>query len=153
MVRLATCSRYSHVELVVLPPNARGEHYCLSASWRDNGVRGRWIELHPDHWTVLELDADAWAVAGFIAARAGASYDFWGAVLSFVQSVRLGQQDRWFCSEIIAAALGMPTPWRYSPGRLYRALARKKGRVWPTARSTRMPACGPCTKAARPERS
>ena len=43
--------------------------------------------------------------------------------LHFVLSAVGDDKDRWFCSEAVAAALGMPNPERFDPGTLHAALS------------------------------
>lgn len=50
-----------------------GLHHCVSSSWLDGGVRGKWMPLPADRWRVYEIeaattadaDADLVAVASF----------------------------------------------------------------------------------------
>jgi hypothetical protein len=52
-------------------------------------------------------------------AHRDAPYDLVGALASPLRlPFSVGPQRWWFCSEIVAAALGLPQPWAYSPGRL-----------------------------------
>ena len=85
----------------------------------DNGVRIKYIGYSsincwdfvtiPDHY---ELAARVW-----FKMHHGAGYDLMGninAMFGFVDH----SEDKWFCSESIAAALQLTDPWRYKPNGL-----------------------------------
>jgi len=116
LVRWWTKSLYSHVELVL--SNGRA----WSSSFDDGGVRYKQIDFDPAKWDLVDLpghferDAEAW-----FRDHMGAGYDLLGN-LQFVLSPVPHSQQRWFCSEAVAAALGIPDPWRFAPGTLASAL-------------------------------
>ena len=116
LVRWWTSSDYSHVELIL--PTGRA----WSASFADGGVRSKLIDFNPAHWDFVDLPAEleGRAVEWFKAHR-GAKYDVLGNVRFVLGPIRQGKK-RWFCSEAVAAALGLPNPWRYDPGTLASAL-------------------------------
>ena len=116
VVRWWTKSPYSHVELVLSSGRA------WSSSFEDGGVRSKLIDFDPARWDLVDLPPalEHAAVAWFEAHR-GAGYDLVGN-LQFVISPVPHSRRRWFCSEAVAAALGIPDPWRYSPGALASAL-------------------------------
>ena len=116
LVRWWTKSAYSHAELVLSSGRA------WSASFEDGGVRSKLIDFDPKKWDLIDVPAhlEAGAVAWFTAHR-GAKYDLLGN-LQFVLAAFPHSQERWFCSEAVAAALGIPDPWRYDPGTLASAL-------------------------------
>jgi len=120
VVRWWTKSRYSHVELVLSTGGA------WSSSFEDGGVRSKLIDFDPARWDLVDLPPalEPAAVAWFEAHR-GAGYDLVGN-LQFVISPVPHSRSRWFCSEAVAAALGIPDPWRYSPGTLASALTLLK---------------------------
>ncbi len=111
-----TKSPYSHVELIVSSGRA------WSASFEDGGVRSKLIEFDPKKWDVIDVPAELEpaAVAWFTAHR-GEKYDLLGN-LQFIVAAIPNSEKRWFCSEAVAAALGIPDPWRYDPGTLASAL-------------------------------
>lgn len=119
-VRKWTKSSYSHVELVLSTGRA------WSSSFEDGGVRSKLIDFDPARWDLVDLPPalEQAAVAWFEAHR-GAGYDLVGN-LQFVLSPIPHSRRRWFCSEAVAAALGIPDPWRYSPGTLASALTLLK---------------------------
>lgn len=116
LVRWWTRSPYSHVELVF--PSGQA----ASASYMDGGVRLKSIDFDPALWDFVELPAQlAPAAARWFAAHLGDGYDLLGN-LHFVVAPVGDEKDRWFCSEAVAAALGMPDPARFDPGTLHAAL-------------------------------
>ena len=116
IVRWWTRSDFSHVELVLSTGRA------WSASFADGGVRSKLIDFDTANWILIDLppELEQGAEAWFRAHR-GAKYDLLGN-LQFVLSPIPHSQRRWFCSEAVAAALGIPDPWRYAPGTLASAL-------------------------------
>lgn len=119
LIRFATRSPYSHVELIEGTAQLGEETICLSSSGRDGGVRETTIRLKTASWDLVEMADQPAEIVDFIRTRIGARYDYLGIVLS--QILSLGRHDarKWFCSEICAAALGMPNAQRMSPQALY----------------------------------
>ena len=118
-LRFATRGRYSHVEFIAGAADFGRPLECLSSSGRDGGVRSKMMLLKPANWVLVQLAIDADAPAEFIRSRIGARYDYTGLLLSHVLAFGRHDQDRWFCSEIVAAALGLPNPQRLSPQLLF----------------------------------
>ena len=120
IISTLTRSPFTHVEFV---PTGQGavpgrDYMCLSASGRDGGVREKLIFLSADRWELVPVP---WAPAGAEAAmrkHLGARYDYTGIVMSHVLGLNRQDSKRWFCSEIVAYALGLQRPYRYSPGDL-----------------------------------
>lgn len=86
----------------------------------DGGVRVKHIDLHPDRWDLVEVP-DTPAAWDWLRAREEEKYDLLG-LLGFVWRRQTGQQNKWFCSEAVAAMLGISEPWRFDPMALYCAL-------------------------------
>lgn len=126
LVRWWTKSPYSHVELIFYEGKRLNGSLAASASNMDGGVRTKVIEFDPDRWDFIELpdslEDRAWQ---WFCKHDGAPYDLVGN-LQFVLAPIPHSQLRWFCSEAVAAALGIPDPWRYSPGTLASALTLLK---------------------------
>ncbi len=124
LVRMATRSRYSHVEMFDPGLITAEGALCVSASKRDGGVRVKRIVLRPDRWDRLPVGgwapARAWQTA---ANHAGARYDLWGAVCSPWFTPGFNGPLKWFCSELLAYALGFPKPHTISPGDLWDGVA------------------------------
>ncbi|KMW56991.1 putative cytoplasmic protein [Candidatus Rhodobacter oscarellae] len=118
-IRFATGGVYSHVELIPGSAQHGDTAQCLSSSGRDGGVRAKRILLKPESWDLVELRIDADKPAQFIRDRIGAQYDYNGILLSQVLALGRHDESRWFCSEICAAALGLPNPQRVSPQFLF----------------------------------
>ena len=117
LIRWWTRSKYSHVELEL------GEGEWWSSSPRDGGVRTRKIIFNAYHWDTLELkDADAHALRAFFKQREGTRYDAAGLLLTQIFKTPYRSRERFFCSEICAAALGVPDGDLYSPGDMYKLL-------------------------------
>lgn len=116
LVRKWTRSNYSHCELIFSTGHA------ASASYMDKGVRFKVISFDPAHWDFIELPPalERAAFAWFDEHR-GQPYDLLGN-LHFIAAPVADDKRKWFCSESIAAALGLPDPWRYDPGTLASAL-------------------------------
>lgn len=112
LVRWWTRSPYSHVELVMSTGRA------WSASFEDGGVRSKLIDFDPAKWDLVDLPAELEQGAeAWFKERRGNKYDLLGN-LQFVLAAIPHSRKRWFCSEAVAAALGIPEPWRYDPGTL-----------------------------------
>lgn len=125
-VRWATRSPYSHVEMLLHDrhPTHSGWFGGLSSSIRDGGVRRKTITITPGHWHFVDLPwADAEAAWQFAFQQIGARYDLPGILGSQIVALRRQSPDRWFCSELCAAALGMGQPETLSPGGLYARVA------------------------------
>lgn len=115
-VKWWTNSDYSHVELVL------SGGWSGSASFMDGGVRLKVIDFDAAHWDFIDLPvALEPAALAWFEQRRGAKYDLLGNLHFIIRPVA-HDKARWFCSEAIAAALGMPDPWRYCPGTLASAL-------------------------------
>lgn len=90
-----------------------------SASLRDRGVRTkRNVRLNPKHWLIADVPqwdierARAWFIE-----HDGEHYDIRGAFVSWLP-IMWQREKEWFCSESIAAAVGMKTPSLYGPSLL-----------------------------------
>jgi hypothetical protein len=117
-VRWWTRSAFSHVELVF------SDGQCASSSFMDSGVRFKTIGFSSDDWVFVDLppalERQAFAWFDF---HEDDGYDLLGNI-HFVLSPIGNNKDRWFCSEAVAAALGIPDPGRYDPGTLFSTLSR-----------------------------
>lgn len=108
-----THGEYSHVELLV------SDGSCWSSSMRDGGVRNKRIALNTGRWDLVSIDADETAAVKWFQEHDGELYDFPG-LCGFLLPWRVEDRNRRFCSEAIAAALGLPYSWLISPNDLYR---------------------------------
>ena len=120
---LWTRSNYSHVELMLHESAVmNGKWLCASSSARDGGVRLKYINLNSGHWDIYDLpnfDRDAYNNAkAWFYEKGGAKYDWFG-LLWFVLPVKaFNNPKRYFCSEAIASALGLPKPHKFHPQKL-----------------------------------
>lgn len=129
VIRWMTRSLYSHVEIIwwcgTHGDDGLPEALAFSASSRDGGVRTRVIGMDPDHWDYVTIP---WAcqqrVAVLSRSEDGAGYDYLGIVLSQILHLRRSSGRRWFCSEIVGHALGLPFPQTLSPGDLHALVTR-----------------------------
>ncbi|MGR3435744.1 MAG: hypothetical protein ACU0CO_12780 [Shimia sp.] len=128
LVRWATRSEFSHVELVWERAGGSTGN-AISASGRDGGVRAKAIEFHPDRWSFVELLP--WAPLRGLrpAAEAliGAPYDYAGILLTFAVPIRRHTIGAYTCSEFCAELLGLEEPHLYSPGDLWRVARALNG--------------------------
>lgn len=107
---------YSHVELVFSDGSA------ASASLMDGGVRQKQINFRPEHWDFVDLpDGLEDEALAFLVQTNGMPYDLIGQIRFLIAPFK-GQKEKFWCSEWVAAALGMDQPWRYGPNGLYAAL-------------------------------
>jgi hypothetical protein len=118
-VRFATRSAYSHVELIAGNALHGDAALCLSSSGRDGGVREKRILIKPESWDLVGLNILPDGPVGFIRDRIGAGYDYKGILLSHVLALGRHSKDQWFCSEIVAASLGLQQPQQISPQSLF----------------------------------
>lgn len=117
LVRWWTISPYSHCELVF------STGLSASSSFMDHGVRSKQIDFEPANWDFVDLPAELeHAAFTWFLNHQGQPYDLLGN-LHFMLGPVSDEKDAWFCSESIAAALGLKEPWRYDPGVLFSVLS------------------------------
>lgn len=126
-IRWATKSIYSHSEICLGDPFA-GPVECLSSVGGEGGVRIKHMQISPAKWDVIALhgvtEGAFWA---FYLDNKGSKYDLVGCVRSVLPFVGREHATRWFCSEVCAAIIGHPEPWRMHPGVLH-AVELTRGR-------------------------
>ena len=116
LVRLFEGGPYAHCELIF------SDGISASASWMDGGVRFKQIRFSPNNWDIIELPgSDEDTARAWFARHDGQKYDMLGN-LKFLLKIIPHSRDKWFCSEALAAALGMDDPWSYGPNSLYQIL-------------------------------
>ena len=121
---------YSHCELVLgQRPRADGvlEYECASSSFRDKGVRSKWMELPTSKWTIVEIDGDYIYARAVFNVHIFQGYDRL-AWLGHLWRPITGSPDKWTCSEFVAYMLNMYEPWRYDPATLFAVLV-SHGRI------------------------
>lgn len=108
---------YSHCELVF------NNGMSGSSSFMDGGTRIKYIGYTSGDWDFVDIPAryeDA-AWRWFVDYR-GKKYDVMGNIQAAFGWVP-HSQDKWFCSEAIAASLGLKESWRYKPNGLAAVIA------------------------------
>lgn len=110
---------YSHCELIL--SESIGVSECASSSYLDGGVRTKRMVLDPEHWDIIEVGGDENYVRSWLSYYEEDRYDILG-LLGFVWRRESGMSEKWFCSEAVAAMLGIEEPWRFDPMNLYFAL-------------------------------
>lgn len=118
LVRWIDRGPYSHCELIF------SDGLSASASWMDGGVRFKHIEFDPERWDFIDLPYAENMARLWFAEHDGQGYDLMGNI-RFVFGLVPESKKKWFCSEAIAAALGMADPWRYGPNGLAQCLGRQ----------------------------
>jgi hypothetical protein len=128
-IRFFTKSQYSHSEMAIGNP-FDAPVLCVSSVGVEGGVRAKTMQLNPTKWDLIELHHITPAdVQAFLAQHQGKGYDFVGCVRSVLPFVGREHPDHWFCSEVCAAIIGHPEPWRMHPGVLHAVeLSRTKPR-------------------------
>jgi len=111
---------YSHCELILATNGTTAT--CASASYLDGGVRVKTMHLDTAHWDIVSVESDALPET-WLHAHKGERYDVLG-LLGFVWRRQTGNQRKWFCSEAVAAMLGLQEPWRFDPMTLWAAVTR-----------------------------
>jgi hypothetical protein len=122
LIRLRTASKYSHCE-VVITGGIGEKSKCIGASAPLNAVRVEVINLKPENWDFVPVHIKGERLAKLTKSEVGKPYDYFGALAwgtPFADDVE--SKGKWFCSELAAYALGIPEPWRYSPGSLHSVL-------------------------------
>ena len=123
---------YSHCELVLgqrIRDDGVIEYECASSSFRDKGVRSKWMELPASKWTIVDIGdmvSEDYARA-VLTAHMGDEYDKL-AWLGHLWRPIIGSADKWTCSEFVAYMLNMYEPWRYDPATLFAVLV-SHGRI------------------------
>lgn len=117
LVCIGTWSLYSHVELVI-------DGVCWSSTARDGGVRGKVIDLTSGKWDVIDVTGDQAKALAWFQAHAGQHYDWWG-IVRFVLPLVKQRPGEFFCSESVAAALGLDHPEDTTPQDLFKHFGEK----------------------------
>ena len=122
LIRWATSSRYSHVEIVT-DAQLKPENWAIAASKRDgNRVREKLIKWTPEHWEFWHLPTDqAEQIIDRAVKHEGAPYDALGALLA-VTPLNLHSSRGWFCFELAANAIGEMFPHMHTGNSLQRRL-------------------------------
>lgn len=125
LIRTVTKGPYSHCELIF------PDDMAYSASIQDGGCRFKAIVFDPARWDIIELP---WLshishnmIEDFCLKERGSKYDYPGAFRFLLPGIP-ESKERWFCSEIVCAALqtidmlGGIKAWQVHPSKLYELL-------------------------------
>lgn len=116
MIRWWTHGDYSHCELLITEKEG---FYLAGTATPFSGVTLEWKKYNVVNWDIIDCHiGNPLHAQLFFEKSLGAKYDYLG-IFGFI--FRRGQQKdhRWFCSEAIAAGIGLKNPWRYCPNTLY----------------------------------
>ena len=122
LIRLTTWSRWSHVELI-------DGHDLIGANWPGGVevVSRLWREVRSKRWAVAEVPGDPRPAIAWARTQLGRPYDTAG-VLGIATRRRWQDDDAWFCSELVAAALWQAgtqlvrvDQWRVTPQHLWQS--------------------------------
>lgn len=120
---------YSHCELVFCSEfTSSGAGYFMgSSSFQDGGVRFKTINPSPENWDIIWLEASREVfdnAMGWFVVNHGKKYDFAG-LFGFILRPITGSKSKYFCSEAVAASLGIKESWRFDPNTLAAFLQSK----------------------------
>lgn len=115
-----TKSRYSHVELVYEYNHHTKFGTCWSSSMRDGGVRRSTINFGSGHWEMYRLSEqpNKGRILTWMTQQDDRKYDYFGALGVKFPWFKQSKQ-RWYCTELIAAALHLPSSAGISPQSMY----------------------------------
>ena len=100
--RIFSLAKYSHCEIIF------SDDEFFSSSGRDGGVRFKKIKCDKKKWDVFKIEisaADEKKIREFCAAQCGKKYDWRAIFFSQILDLQRENPQKWFCSEICAAAL------------------------------------------------
>lgn len=123
IVCLFTSSRYSHVEILTEYDEETGEANAWSSTHRNSGIRMKHMNVHTNSWEVFRIKTDRTKeeVKDWFIKRDHHKYDWFG-VLGVVLPFKFHKKRRWFCSEAVAASLGMRDPSKLTPELLWQSV-------------------------------
>jgi uncharacterized protein YycO len=137
-IRWQSRSIYSHAAIQLRDGS-------IIESWQGSGVQRKiltdWKDI--DAFDVVDCPERRWELdeegcEAFLVNQIGKGYDY-KSVLRFISRRKGGEPDRWFCSELVYAAIRYAgvdlflrcEPWRVSPGMLLYSPLLEKARRYP----------------------
>ena len=103
---------YSHCEMIF------SDGMAASSSFEDGGVRFKSIQFDTDRWDFISLPADQERRARYwFHDHESEGYNLMGNLNHIIGFIS-GSKDKSFCSESVAASLGISEAWRYGPNTL-----------------------------------
>lgn len=127
-VRWWTHGPYSHCELVI-------DNIWLSASPREGKVRFKDILPDNSKWDFVDIELSEEQINHIIVwvgGELGCGYDWMGIALTQIVNLNMQDPERWFCSELVVAALQQAgklhgvIPHQVDPNELCRMLTRNR---------------------------
>ena len=115
LICFATNSEFSHVELSLQSDG--NAYHCWSSSFMDGGVRGKIITIDPAKWVIVDCDRPV--NTEVLISQIGKKYDYIGLIGTLIKIRIFESSNKWFCSELIATALGMENAWQQTPKSIY----------------------------------
>lgn len=101
--------KYSHVEFR-LPPSTMSRGVCMSLSWRDGGVRAKYIDVADGKWQRYQINPEHLSMMTQLSIaewfdkfrESKVEYDTLGVLLAPYTwwSNKILRRDKWFCSEL-----------------------------------------------------
>ena len=109
IIRWWTKSEYSHCEILI-------DGYCYSSSLMDGGIRKKIINLDSNKWDLIDLSNFSKSqVLEYFERTQGNKYGWLDLLVNQLFNKSDNRSKSEFCSEWVAAALGLPDPVIYSP--------------------------------------
>ena len=99
LIKLFTWSNYSHVGIIC-------DEYVIDSRWANGGVTRYSVQELFNHYprvTVFEVSSVPATAIDYAASQIGKPYD-WAAIVGMPLHRDWAQDDKWFCSELVAAA-------------------------------------------------
>ncbi len=125
IIKLFTLSGWSHIGImdgnsVIDSTLATGVRKTPFQEWRK----------HYDYFVIVDMPVkEGWDAIEFARQQVGKKYDPFG-IISLVFRRNIENRDKWFCSELVAACLGITErTWRISPQFLWNLYKIAKGYI------------------------
>ena len=118
-------SGYSHCELVINSKRTAGSHIAA------DGVAYFYYDniFANGKWDIYEIESPSNAAVSFMETQIGKKYDLLGLILTFIIPIKKQYNDKWWCSEILMAAINKQLiqnhPTNISPNKLVEILKRE----------------------------
>lgn len=103
VIRLFTWSRWHHVGVI-----SNDGKYVIESTSKDGVSKVSITDFNAryDVTRIAEINCDTDKAQSFLLSQLGKKYD-WRAILSIVLHCNLSDKNKWFCSELVAAASGI----------------------------------------------